>query len=100
MNVTVIEKFTTALKLQTIRLNVCFLEHIFYRKQNHVPALKSKKNKQFIIIKRILSLFTYLKGRPIITLFHIKLEEKKFPKNDGREKEKAPLNILMLSRAI
>ena len=43
MNVTVIEKFTTALKLQTIRLNVCFLEHIFHRKQNDVPALKSKK---------------------------------------------------------
>ena len=39
MMITVIEKFTTAVK----RLNVCFLEHIFHRRQNDVPALKSKK---------------------------------------------------------
>ena len=67
--------------------------------------LKSNKNKQFIIIKRILNLFKSraIKGSTIITLFksmalallHIKLD-KKIPKKDRREKEKASIKIFML----
>ena len=71
---------------------------MFHRKQNDTPAIKSKKISSYYNQANSKHIKTPL-SRPIITLFHIKPEEKKIPKNNRREKEKAPLNILMLDRS-